>query len=152
MSPPIRPERNKTAVTFIKKPVFSCPCSVSRPGSPNQAKYSRRPSAEHSLVGSGQGGRLQHELATFHRDTIVCHILFSTRDDSPHWIDLPKRKGDETFELPVPATSSVEADRKIRKALVNADYTDFPEMAIATDSVDSELVEQPRRWDINRRP
>ena len=26
--------------------------------------------------------------------------------------------------------------------------TDFPEMAIATDSVDSELVEQPRRWDI----
>jgi Mg2+-importing ATPase len=27
--------------------------------------------------------------------------------------------------------------------------TDFPEMTIATDSVDSELVEQPRRWDIN---
>jgi P-type Mg2+ transporter len=27
--------------------------------------------------------------------------------------------------------------------------TDFPEMAIATDSVDSEMVEQPRRWDIN---
>lgn len=26
--------------------------------------------------------------------------------------------------------------------------TDFPEMTIATDSVDSELVEQPRRWDI----
>ena len=26
--------------------------------------------------------------------------------------------------------------------------TDFPEMAIATDSVDNELVEQPRRWDI----
>lgn len=26
--------------------------------------------------------------------------------------------------------------------------TDFPEMAIATDSVDPELVEQPRRWDI----
>jgi Mg2+-importing ATPase len=26
--------------------------------------------------------------------------------------------------------------------------TDFPEMAIATDSVDSELVVQPRRWDI----
>jgi len=27
--------------------------------------------------------------------------------------------------------------------------TDFPEMTIATDSVDSELVEQPRRWDID---
>jgi Mg2+-importing ATPase len=27
--------------------------------------------------------------------------------------------------------------------------TDFPEMAIATDSVDSVMVEQPRRWDIN---
>lgn len=26
--------------------------------------------------------------------------------------------------------------------------TDFPEMAIATDEVDSELVEQPRRWNI----
>lgn len=26
--------------------------------------------------------------------------------------------------------------------------TDFPEMAIATDSVDRELIEQPRRWDI----
>ena len=27
--------------------------------------------------------------------------------------------------------------------------TDFPEMAIATDSVDAELVDQPRRWDIS---
>ncbi len=27
--------------------------------------------------------------------------------------------------------------------------TDFPEMTIATDSVDSELVEQPRRWDLH---
>ncbi len=27
--------------------------------------------------------------------------------------------------------------------------TDFPEMAIATDTVDSQMVEQPRRWDIN---
>jgi Mg2+-importing ATPase len=26
--------------------------------------------------------------------------------------------------------------------------TDFPEMTIATDSVDDEMVEQPRRWDI----
>ncbi len=26
--------------------------------------------------------------------------------------------------------------------------TDFPEMTIATDSVDSEMVDQPRRWDI----
>lgn len=26
--------------------------------------------------------------------------------------------------------------------------TDFPEMAIATDRVDSEIVEKPRRWDI----
>lgn len=27
--------------------------------------------------------------------------------------------------------------------------TDFPEMTIATDRVDRELVEKPRRWDIN---
>ncbi|HEX7976504.1 MAG TPA: hypothetical protein VF498_18990, partial [Anaerolineales bacterium] len=26
--------------------------------------------------------------------------------------------------------------------------TDFPEMTIATDKVDSEMVEYPRRWDI----
>ena len=26
--------------------------------------------------------------------------------------------------------------------------TDFPEMTIATDSVDPEMVDQPRRWDI----
>jgi len=26
--------------------------------------------------------------------------------------------------------------------------TDFPEMAIATDSVDSQLIEQPQRWNI----
>ena len=27
--------------------------------------------------------------------------------------------------------------------------TDFPEMTIATDRVDRELIEKPRRWDIN---
>src|SRR4029079_5101820 len=27
--------------------------------------------------------------------------------------------------------------------------TDLPEMTIATDSVDSEMVSQPRRWDIH---
>jgi P-type Mg2+ transporter len=26
--------------------------------------------------------------------------------------------------------------------------TDFPKMTIATDSVDSEMTDQPRRWDI----
>ena len=30
--------------------------------------------------------------------------------------------------------------------------TDFPEMTIATDSVDHEMVEQPRRWDIHLHP
>jgi len=62
-----------------------------------------------------------HEHATSDRDPIVYHIPFSTLDDSPHWIDLPKRNGDETFELPIPATYSVETDRKIRKALVDGD-------------------------------
>ena len=32
--------------------------------------------------------------------------------------------------------------------LLNNLLTDFPEMTIATDSVDRELVEKPRRWDI----
>ena len=112
MSPPIRPERNKTAITLMKKPVFSCPCSVSRPGSPNQAKCSRWPSAEHSLVVSGQGETpTPHELATSYRDTILCGILFSTLGVSRHWIDLSKRTGKETFELPIPATYPVETDR-----------------------------------------
>ncbi len=60
----------------------------------------------------GSRGRLKpHELATFDRDTIVYHILFSTRDDSPHWIDLPKRNGDETFELPITATFTVDRSK-----------------------------------------
>ena len=49
--------------------------------------------------------------------------ILQTLDDSPHWIDLPKRNGDETFELPIPATYTIETDRKIRKAFVDTDYT-----------------------------
>jgi Mg2+-importing ATPase len=35
-----------------------------------------------------------------------------------------------------------------KQILLNNFLTDFPAMAIATDSVDRELVEKPRRWDI----
>ncbi len=35
-----------------------------------------------------------------------------------------------------------------KQILLNNLLTDFPEMTIATDSVDRELVEKPRRWDI----
>jgi peroxiredoxin len=38
-------------------------------------------------------------------------------------IDLPKANGDNTFELPIPATFIIGTDRKIRKAFVDADYT-----------------------------
>jgi peroxiredoxin len=38
-------------------------------------------------------------------------------------IDLPKANGDETFELPIPATYIIGTDRKIRKAFVDTDYT-----------------------------
>jgi len=36
-----------------------------------------------------------------------------------------------------------------RQILLTNLMTDFPEMTIATDNVDSEMVEQPRRWDVN---
>jgi Mg2+-importing ATPase len=35
-----------------------------------------------------------------------------------------------------------------KQILLNNFLTDFPAMAIATDSVDREMVERPRRWDI----
>jgi len=36
-----------------------------------------------------------------------------------------------------------------RQILLTNLMTDFPEMTIATDNVDSEMIEQPRRWDVN---
>ena len=38
-------------------------------------------------------------------------------------IDLPKANGDNTFELPIPATFIIGTDRKIRRAFVDTDYT-----------------------------
>ena len=36
-----------------------------------------------------------------------------------------------------------------KQILLNNFLTDFPAMAIATDAVDAEMVEKPRRWDMN---
>jgi peroxiredoxin len=38
-------------------------------------------------------------------------------------IDIPATNGDETFELPIPATYVIDRDRKIRMAFLDADYT-----------------------------
>lgn len=38
-------------------------------------------------------------------------------------IDIPSASGDDTFDLPIPATYVIGTDRKIRKAFVDADYT-----------------------------
>ena len=38
-------------------------------------------------------------------------------------IDIPAANGDDTFELPIPATYLVGTDRKILKAFVDPDYT-----------------------------
>jgi peroxiredoxin len=38
-------------------------------------------------------------------------------------IDIPAANGDDTFELPIPATYVIDHDRKIRMAFVDADYT-----------------------------
>ena len=37
-------------------------------------------------------------------------------------IDVPAHNGDDTFELPVPATFVIDQDGKVRYAFVNADY------------------------------
>jgi peroxiredoxin len=48
-------------------------------------------------------------------------------------IDLPAANGDDTFELPIPATYVIDRDRKIRMAFVDADYTQRvdPEVVIS---------------------
>ena len=48
-------------------------------------------------------------------------------------IDIPATNGDDTFELPIPATYVIDRDRKIRKAFVDADYTQRvdPEIVIS---------------------
>jgi len=38
-------------------------------------------------------------------------------------IDILTANGDETFELPIPATYVIDRDRKIKMAFVDADYT-----------------------------
>lgn len=38
-------------------------------------------------------------------------------------IDIPTANGDDTFELPIPATYVIDRDSKIRMAFVDADYT-----------------------------
>ena len=48
-------------------------------------------------------------------------------------IDIPAANGDDTFELPIPATYVIDRDRKIRMAFVGADYTQRvdPEVVIS---------------------
>jgi peroxiredoxin len=48
-------------------------------------------------------------------------------------IDLPAANGDDTFELPIPATYVIDRDRKIGMAFVDADYTQRvdPEVVIS---------------------
>jgi peroxiredoxin len=38
-------------------------------------------------------------------------------------IDLPEENGDDSFELPIPATYVIDKNRKIRMAFVDPDYT-----------------------------
>lgn len=48
-------------------------------------------------------------------------------------IDIPITNGDDTFELPMPATYIVDSDRRIRMAFVDTDYTQRvdPEVVIS---------------------
>jgi peroxiredoxin len=48
-------------------------------------------------------------------------------------IDLPATNGDESFELPIPATYVIDSEQKIRMAFLDADYTQRvdPEVVIS---------------------
>jgi peroxiredoxin len=48
-------------------------------------------------------------------------------------IDIPAANGDDTFELPIPATYVIDRDRKIEMAFLDADYTQRadPEVVIS---------------------
>lgn len=48
-------------------------------------------------------------------------------------IDIPAANGDDTFELPIPATYVIDHDRKIIMAFVDADHTQIvdPEVVIS---------------------
>ncbi len=48
-------------------------------------------------------------------------------------IDIPAANGDDTFELPIPATYVIDRDRKIKTAFLDADYTQRvdPEMVLS---------------------
>jgi peroxiredoxin len=51
------------------------------------------------------------------------------------FVNLPLANGDESWELPIPATYIVSRDSRIVYASVNPDYTDRPEPAAIVDSL-----------------
>ena len=53
------------------------------------------------------------------------------------FINLPFTNGDETWELPIPATYIVGKDNKIKRAWVDADYSERPEPADIVHSLAS---------------
>ncbi len=52
-------------------------------------------------------------------------------------IDIPEHNGDDSFELPVPATYIVGHDKKIRYAFVNVDYTQRLEPDIIIEQLEA---------------
>ncbi len=52
-------------------------------------------------------------------------------------IDIPEHNGDDSFELPVPATYIVGQDKKIRYAFVNVDYTQRLEPDIIIEQLEA---------------
>jgi len=50
-------------------------------------------------------------------------------------IDIPDFNGDNSFELPIPATYIIDTDGKIRYAFANMDYTKRPEPSIIIEQL-----------------
>lgn len=52
-------------------------------------------------------------------------------------IDLPAANGDDSFELPIPATYVIDKDGKIRWAHVSTDYTTRAEPSDVVQALDA---------------
>ena len=54
---------------------------------------------------------------------IYLSVIQSPLSRFAHFQDLPTHNGDDTFELPIPATYIIAPDRTVIYAFVNPDYT-----------------------------
>lgn len=67
---------------------------------------------------SDQGNRIARQFGIVFQLPVDLRPIYAS-----FGIDLVKADGDDSFELPIPATYVIGRDRKIRRAFVDPDYT-----------------------------